>query len=332
KRVKRMRAICHGVLLSPVEGAETENGGKRKARGLGQQPVLRHHQIFEYRHAAEQPDVLEGAGDPRFGVDVVVVKALEPVARPERLVELQRSLGRLIEAGNAVEYRGLAGAVRSDQRGDVLASDIEGNVIDGSEPSEAHGEVLDLEQGVGQPSPHARPSLTRRPPTARRSFSTIDGSREAMMPCGRHSMIPTMAMQNRSMRESEGSKSWPKMSCSHSMFRNSSKPPIITMAASTTPIWLPMPPSTTMGRMMADSMKLKDSGLMKPCLVAKKEPSNPPNMAPVAKAVSLATVVLMPSERQAISSSRIASQARPMGSRRSRKVNRLVSRASPRIT
>ena len=55
---------------------------------------------------------------------------------------------------------------------------------------------------------------------------------------------------------------------------------------------------------------------MKPCRVAKKAPANPPNMAPVANAVSLVIVVLMPSERQAISSSRIASQARPIGSRR----------------
>ena len=40
-------------------------------------------------------------------------------------------------------------------------------------------------------------------------------------------------------------------------------PPIMTMAAMTTPIWLPMPPSTTMERIVADSMKVKDSGEMK---------------------------------------------------------------------
>ncbi len=51
--------------------------------------------------------------------------------------------------------------------------------------------------------------------------------------------------------------------------------------------------------------------MTKPCRVAKKEPAKPPNMAPMAKAVSLVLVVLMPRERQAISSSRNASQARP---------------------
>ena len=65
-------------------------------------------------------------------------------------------------------------------------------------------------------------------------------------------------------------------------------------------------------------MKVKDSGLMKPWRVAKNEPAKPPNIAPMAKAVSLVLVVLMPSERQAISSSRSASQARPTGSRRRR--------------
>ena len=81
----------------------------------------------------------------------------------------------------------------------------------------------------------------------------------------------------------------------------------------------------------ADSPKTKDSGLMNPWRVAKKAPAKPPNMAPMAKAVSLVLVVLMPSERQAISSSRIASQARPIGRRRSRSVTQLVRSARARI-
>ncbi len=64
--------------------------------------------------------------------------------------------------------------------------------------------------------------------------------------------------------------------------------------------------------------KLKLSGEMKPWRVAKNEPAKPANIAPMAKAVSLVLVVLMPSERQAISSSRSASHARPTGSLRSR--------------
>ncbi len=100
------------------------------------------------------------------------------------------------------------------------------------------------------------------------------------------------------------------------------------IAASTTPSWLPMPPSTTIARIVADSMKVKLSGLMKPCRVAKKQPAKPPNIAPIAKADSLTLVGLMPSARQAISSSRSASQARPTGSLRMRNVKKLVTSAS----
>ena len=109
-------------------------------------------------------------------------------------------------------------------------------------------------------------------------------------------------------------------------------PPIMAMAAMATPIWLPMPPSTTMASTMALSMKVKDFGLMKPWRAAKNEPAKPPKPAPMANAVSLVLVVLMPSERQAISSSRSASQARPTGRRRRRSVTQLVRRASARIT
>ncbi len=108
-------------------------------------------------------------------------------------------------------------------------------------------------------------------------------------------------------------------------------PPIMTAAAIAMPVSDPIPPSTTMARMTADSRKTNDSGLTKPCRAAKKEPAKPPNMAPIAKAVSLVLVVLMPSERQAISSSRSASQARPTGMRRSLIVTKAVSKQSIRI-
>ena len=37
----------------------------------------------------------------------------------------QASFGRLVEAGDAIEHRRLAGAVGADQRGDVAAADLE---------------------------------------------------------------------------------------------------------------------------------------------------------------------------------------------------------------
>jgi len=76
-----------------------------------------------------------------------------------------------------------------------------------------------------------------------------------------------------------------------------------TTAASTTPSWLPSPPSTTMASTVADSWKPKLSGLMSPGGLAKKAPAMPPSMALMAKAESLTLVGLIPSARQAISSS-----------------------------
>jgi hypothetical protein len=64
---------------------------------------------------------------------------------------------------------------------------------------------------------------------------------------------------------------------------------------------------------------------MKPWRVAKKDPAMPANMAPSAKAVSFVMVTLIPRARQATSSSRSASQARPSGWRRRRMLTQLVS-------
>src|SRR4029450_3523960 len=107
------------------------------------------------------------------------------------------------------------------------------------------------------------------------------------------------------------SKSGPNTRLSQSHSRRISVPPIMAMAAIATPIWLPMPPRTTMATTMALSMKVKDSGLMKPWRAAKNEPAKPPKPAPMAKAVSLVLVVVMPSDRQGISALRIASPPPP---------------------
>ena len=104
-----------------------------------------------------------------------------------------------------------------------------------------------------------------------------------------------------------------------------------SVAASTTPICELMPPSTTMARMIADSVKVKLSGEMKPWRAAKNTPAKPPSMAPMANAESLMLVVFMPIALHAISSSRRASQARPTGSLRRRDTKAWVSSASTRI-
>ena len=117
-----------------------------------------------------------------------------------------RPLGRLVEAGDAVEDGRLAGAVGADERGDVAAADRERQVAHGDEAAEAHGQVLDDEQRIAQPAHQPCPSLTWAPDTAFASLSAIDGSREAMSPRGRHTIITTMArpkMQHAVLRRVE---------------------------------------------------------------------------------------------------------------------------------
>ena len=172
--------------------------------------------------------------------------------------------------------------------------------------------------GVGAASLIARPSADQVAADGALLAERDGGRARADQAARPQTMMTTMAPPKTSIRHS-------------SRPRNTSKPPIITSAAMATPSWLPRPPSTTIARMIALSMKVKLSGLMKAWRVAKKAPAKPPNMAPSAKAVSLVVVMLMPSARQAISSSRNASQARPSGWRRSRRVTQLVSSARARI-
>ncbi|MNN92692.1 hypothetical protein D3C81_2110090 [compost metagenome] len=73
-----------------------------------------------------------------------------------------------------------------------------------------------------------------------------------------------------------------------------------------------------MARMIADSMKVKDSGVTRPWRAAKKLPAKPAKLAPRVKADNLMMVGFRPRARQAISSSRNASQARPRGMRSKR--------------
>ncbi|KAG0919297.1 hypothetical protein G6F32_016231 [Rhizopus arrhizus] len=93
--------------------------------------------------------------------------------------------------------------------------------------------------------------------------------------------------------------------------RNSGKAARINAPRITPGIW-PMPPSTTMHRIEIDSISEKLSGLTKPCIDAHNAPAPPPTDAPIANASSLMLRVLMPIALAAISSSRMASHARPI--------------------
>jgi hypothetical protein len=81
--------------------------------------VLRDHQVFQRRHAWKQPDVLEGARDLGLFRDPEIVQALELDNPAVTMRQPQGAAGWPVESGDAVEHGGLAGAVRSDQCGDL---------------------------------------------------------------------------------------------------------------------------------------------------------------------------------------------------------------------
>jgi hypothetical protein len=64
---------------------------------------------------------------------------------PEELLRRRR----LVEAGDQVEERRFAGAVRTDQRGDRAALHLEVAHVDGCHPAEAALDVVDHEDGIG---------------------------------------------------------------------------------------------------------------------------------------------------------------------------------------
>src|SRR5208282_437280 len=85
-------------------------------------------------------------------------------------------------------------------------------------------------------------------------------------PRGRKFIIATMARPTSSMRYCVGSKSGPKIALRKVSSRNSSEEPTIKAAAMATPSCEPAPPSTTMARMVALSVKVKLDGETTPCL------------------------------------------------------------------
>ena len=77
------------------------------------------HHVLERSHLAEEPDVLERAGDAESG-DLVPLEPGEGLA-----VESHLAVRRLEHAGDDVEDGRLAGAVRPDEPEDLAAVDVE---------------------------------------------------------------------------------------------------------------------------------------------------------------------------------------------------------------
>ena len=96
------------------------------------------HEVLGHRLGAGQGDVLEGPGHADPG-DLERAHAVQP-----RLAEADLALGGLVDAGEDVEHRRLAGAVGADDRVDRPGGDGERDVGQRLDGAEADADVLDL--------------------------------------------------------------------------------------------------------------------------------------------------------------------------------------------
>jgi hypothetical protein len=98
--------------------------------------------IVEHREIGKQRYVLEGAADADLG---------DPVRRPpEDAPAFHQDVAgaRLIKPAQAVEQRGLAGAVRSDQAEDLALMHVEGDAVQRDDAAEHDADVADRQQGI----------------------------------------------------------------------------------------------------------------------------------------------------------------------------------------
>src|SRR5690606_9741615 len=228
--------------------------------------------------------------------------------------EVGRARFRRIQAGQHIEQRRLARAVRADQTVNIPLADAEAHFGERLQAAEALAQLLHHQQQFG----HGAGAAINGKPAHAASFVARSSRRlsaDGHNPSGRKIITSTRANPNISMRMPSGSKrTSPKAACCNgtATARNSSGKMDRSKAPMITPGICPMPPSTTMHNTVMDSVRLKLSGLTKPCMDANMQPAIPPNDAPMAKASSLILRVLMPIALAAISSSRTASHALPM--------------------
>ena len=126
----RHRLVARASLLGAVE---PECAGEEPGPGAR---IGAEHHVVEHRHAAPQLDVLErpgdaGPGDPSLprGRDIAAAESHAAAVGPGR-------------AGDEIEHRALAGAVRSDQREDFARVEREADLIDGDQAAETLDHAL----------------------------------------------------------------------------------------------------------------------------------------------------------------------------------------------
>ena len=109
--------------------------------------------VVEHRHPREQGEVLERAADA--DLDDPVRGLVEDAASLEQNIAAP---GR-VEPAEAIEQRGLAGAVGPDQAEHLPRRKLERHAVERDDAAEADADVLDFQQRLGKPSAGTDPGL-----------------------------------------------------------------------------------------------------------------------------------------------------------------------------
>src|SRR5687767_11765198 len=93
--------------------------------------VTRGHYVFQHGHAGKQTDILKS---PR---DTAPRNLIRPQLDDALPFEMNLAGSRLVNAGQQIENRCLARAVRSDEAVDLAALDLHVQFVDGDQAAEA---------------------------------------------------------------------------------------------------------------------------------------------------------------------------------------------------
>src|SRR5579863_8457512 len=110
--------------------------------------------IVAHAQWAKQRDILEGAADAQSD-HAITAEVLQRTA-----LKLDVAFTEAVEAADAIEQRGLAGTVRTDQAADLAIADIERHAAQGDDAAKAHRDVRNAEQRTGDFGRHQRACLT----------------------------------------------------------------------------------------------------------------------------------------------------------------------------
>src|SRR5437588_850942 len=233
------RAIDGSLLLGPLS-RRAEHGAHHIGMVVRIDPD---HDVLEGGHQGEQPDVLERPADPE-------ARDLEGTAGPfhqreqrnrsrlEQLLALEPngSVGGRVDPGDHVEERRLARSVRPDEAEDLALPDDEIDVVERAETPEHLRDPGGLQDGAHRAcswTSYTDASRVSPPPSSRAR------RRLGISPCGRRIMTMMITSPNTRNRESPSA-------------RNRSGRKMMRLAPTIGPAKPPMPPRTTIARMITE--------------------------------------------------------------------------------